>query len=348
MVELYGRNWTRQEALAHSGSFAQFAGVRLMTLEDGVERGVRMLEFRTGTGLSFTVMVDRGMDIGDCAYRGMAIGWNSAAGFKHPGLANIEGEDGLGWLRSFSGLLATCGLDHVLFMDDEPADHYIFDPRKTVHHSIHGRIAFLPGRLTGYGERWDGDRCTLWCEGEVAQGAVFAENLVLIRRIEVEVGTNAIRLTDRVENRGFYDTPHMVLYHFNIGHPVLDAGSRYIAPIDEVLWAVHGGDRYRAQGVGYRTMTGPLTDFHEQVWEHKIGGDGEGTTTTALVNDRLGLGVAVTWRLDQLPCLIQWAEPAGRPIHARDRADHEPHSGPWRRTRPGRVDHAQTRRDPPV
>ena len=33
--------------------------VRLMTLGDGLERGIRMLEFRTGTGLRFTVLVDR-------------------------------------------------------------------------------------------------------------------------------------------------------------------------------------------------------------------------------------------------------------------------------------------------
>ena len=49
---------------------SQFAGVRLMTLGDGVERGIRMLEFRTGTGLRFTVLVDRALDIADCEYQG--------------------------------------------------------------------------------------------------------------------------------------------------------------------------------------------------------------------------------------------------------------------------------------
>ena len=95
---------------------SQFAGVRLMTLGDGVERGVRMLEFRTGTGLRFTVLVDRALDIADCEYRGAAIGWHSPSGFRHPGLHEYEGEGGLAWLRSFSGLIVTCGLDHILFM----------------------------------------------------------------------------------------------------------------------------------------------------------------------------------------------------------------------------------------
>jgi len=36
---------------------SQFAGVRLMTLGDGVERGIRMLEFRTGHRSPFTALV---------------------------------------------------------------------------------------------------------------------------------------------------------------------------------------------------------------------------------------------------------------------------------------------------
>jgi hypothetical protein len=43
-----------------------------MTLGDGVERDVRMLEFRTGSGLRFTVSVDRAFDIADCEFKGQA------------------------------------------------------------------------------------------------------------------------------------------------------------------------------------------------------------------------------------------------------------------------------------
>ena len=141
MVELYGGQRSRRNLAAHAGSFSQFAGVRLMTLGDGVERGIRMLEFRSGTGLRFTVLIDRAFDIADCEYRGMAIGWHSPAGFKHPGLNDYEGEGGLGWMRSFSGLLVTCGLDQILFMNEEPGDHYVYGPRKTIRHGLHGRIA---------------------------------------------------------------------------------------------------------------------------------------------------------------------------------------------------------------
>lgn len=306
MVELFGRTYTRREVAERSGMLSQFAGVRLMTLGDGVERGIRMLEFRTGSGLRFTVLVDRAMDIGDCDHNGRAIGWHSPTGFRHPGLHEYEGEDGLAWTRSFSGLLATCGLDHILGGEEVPADEYNYPRRATVVHSLHGRISTIPARLTGYGEAWHGDDCVLWAEGMVQQSTVFGEDLHLIRRIEADVGGNEIRIRDRVVNHGFYRTPHMYFYHVNVSHPLLDEGARYVAPIRDVVWASHNGEAYRRQGVGYRTMSGPRAGFREQVWEHELAPDAKGRTSVALMNDRLGLGFEVVTRKDQFPCLYQW------------------------------------------
>ena len=132
VVTLYGDAMSRRTLAERTGSLSQFAGVQLSTLGDGVERGVRRLEFRTGTGLRFTVLIDRAMDIAECEHAGRAVGWHSPSGFRHPGLHDYEGEGGLGWFRSMSGLSITCGLDHTLFMHDDPAAHYFYGPRKTV------------------------------------------------------------------------------------------------------------------------------------------------------------------------------------------------------------------------
>lgn len=305
MVKLYGKELTRRDTEELSGQLGHAAGVRSMVLSDGLERGIRMLEFRAGTGLRFTVLVDRAMDIADCEHSGCAIGWHSPAGFRHPGLHEYGGEGGLGWLRSFSGLMVTCGLDHTLFMYEAPADNYVYGPRETAAHSLHGRVGTIPARLTGYGERWDGDRCFLWAEGVVTQGAVFGEHLELRRRIEVEVGTDTIRLHDEVANRGFYRTPHMYCYHINVGHPVLEKGARYLAPIRDVVWAAHEKE-YQQQGVGYRNLPGPQHGFHEQVWQHELAADADGKVPVALVNDRLGLGLMITTSKDQFPCQYEW------------------------------------------
>jgi hypothetical protein len=156
MPTLYGRDLTRQELMRQFGDASQVFGVRLATLGDGVERGVRVLQFRAGNGLTFDILIDRGFDLGSLEYRGAALGFHSPTGFRSPWLHNADGEAGLGFLRSFSGLLNTCGLDHVMGPETEPADHYNYPFRKTIIHGMHGRIAFTPGRLGGYGTRWDG------------------------------------------------------------------------------------------------------------------------------------------------------------------------------------------------
>jgi hypothetical protein len=309
MPKIYGEALDRRSIEQRSGSLAQFAGVRLMELSDGVERGIRLLEFRTGTGLRFTVLIDRALDIAECEFQGAAIGWHSPTGFRHPGLHEYEGEGGLAWLRSFSGLLVTCGLDHILFMHSDNAEQYHYSPRKTVDSSLHGRIGMIPGRLLAYGERWEGNECILFCEGSVQQAAVFAEDLVLLRRIETRVGSNEITLHDRVVNHGFYRTPHMFCYHINVGYPVVAEGSRYLAPLKHVIWAAHEKN-YRSQNVGYWRFPRPQRNFHEQVWENWMAADADGKVPVAVVNENFnrgaGIGFLVETNKNEFPCQFEW------------------------------------------
>jgi len=98
----------------------------------------------------------------------------------------------------------------------------------------------------------------------------------------------------------------MLFYHVNVGHPVLDEGARYLAPISDVMWASHAGDAYEKQKVGYRTVPGPQENFREQVWQHETSADPSGAVPVAIVNDRIGLGFEVETKKAQLPCLYQW------------------------------------------
>src|SRR6266853_354549 len=108
-----GKATTRRDLMRRIGRLEQVAGVRLVTLGDGSERGVRVLEFRTGTGFSYDVVVDRAFDIGRCEHSGRALAWQSPVGFSGPWYYE---PDGLGFFRTFGGgLLTTCGLDHTLF-----------------------------------------------------------------------------------------------------------------------------------------------------------------------------------------------------------------------------------------
>lgn len=309
MPTLFGRFFTRAELERHVGDTPQLFGVDLLEHQDGVERGVRLLRFRTGSGLSFDVLVDRAMDLAGLDWRGVPLGWHSPTGFRSPWLHEHDSEDGIGWLRSFSGLVNTCGLDHTMGAEEESAAHYNYAARKRVRHGLHGRVAYIPARLTSYGARWEGDRCRLHAEGEVRQAAMYGEFLVLQRRIEAEVGSDSVTVLDTVTSRGFHPTPHALLYHVNIGFPVLTAEARLVAPLRRTLFATHGG----TAAIGGIEQAAPGSGVVERVYEHEVATDAEGGSFAALVNPAFawpggerGLGFVVAWDARTLPAFYQW------------------------------------------
>lgn len=310
MPKLFGKDWHRKDLIRQFGDTSQIFGVRLVTCDNGPERGLRVLEFDTGTGFRFDVLVDRCMDIGSMKLGPASIGWHSPTGFRHPWLHEVDSEGGLGFLRSFSGFMNTCGLDHVLGGAEESAEHYNYPYRSKITHGIHGRSAFTPAHLTGYGADWDGDECTLWAEGEIRQVAMFAENLRLIRRIEAKVGESSVEIHDRVVNQGYYRTPHMLLYHVNIGWPVLDDGAELLAPIESTPFTAHDPDE---TDVDYRFQTAPLDGFREQVYAHDVRAEPDDLVPAGLINRRFdwgngskGLGFLMQYYKSELPCLLQW------------------------------------------
>lgn len=297
-MRLWDRSYPAAEVRRRVGTFDQVAGVRLVTLSDGSERGVRVLEFRTGGGLSFDVVVDRCMDIGRCEWRGVPLSWLSSTGWPGPWFREPQG---LGFLRTFGGgLLTTCGLDHALFPASDTAAQYHYPPWTTEDYGLHGRASTIPARLTGYGERWEGDEMVLWATGEVVQTSALGENLVLTRRIEARAGSPAIQISDEVTNRGYATTPHMCLYHVNVGFPVLDEGAQIVAPVSTVEPA---GDYPEA---GHDVMDPPTPGYEERVFQYSLHAEAGGTVPVALVNRGLGLGFYQVFRQDQLPFHFVW------------------------------------------
>jgi uncharacterized protein DUF4432 len=299
MPELWGEPRSRSELLRRVGRLEQVAGVRLVTLGDGIERGVRVLEFRTGGGFEFDVLVDRAFDIGRAELAGRPLAWLAAPGVVAPWYYEAEG---WGWFRAWGGgLVVTCGLDHTMGPTEDSALQF-HQPHmfERVPYGLHGRVGGLPARLVGYGEAWAGDACTLWAEGEVRQASVFGEELILRRRIEAEVGGTRLVIRDRVENVGHSAVTHMLLYHCNVGFPVVDEGSELLVPSDATRtdpWDTVSG---------YRTLTAPRPDFQEACFYERALAEPSGLRPAGIVNRRLGIGFYQVSRAEQLPELMLW------------------------------------------
>ncbi len=201
-------------------------------------------------------------DIGRCQQKGRSLAWTGRPGFTGPWFYEPEG---LGFLRSFgAGLLTTCGLDHAFAAAEDTAEQYHYPAKPVERYGLHGRVSGIPARLAAYGEEWRGDECVLYAEGEVLQAAVFGEQLLLRRRIEARVGESRPSIRDQVVNVGYDTTPHMLLYHVNLGWPVVDEGSELLAPAT----AVRARGDYQADGYGL--LHGPVSGYVEQVFEHDL------------------------------------------------------------------------------
>ena len=165
----------------------------------------------------------------------------------------------------------------------------------------------IPARLAGYGERWDGDDCVLWCEGVVTQATVYGENLELTRRIEVTAGTNEISIRDRSRQpRLLPDAAHVPA---TTSTSVIRSSPKDRATLHRLPMSC--GPRMQATPIGaracgYRTMAAPRENFPEQVWQHEVGVNDHGEAPVAIVNDALGIGFEVVSRKDQFPCMLQW------------------------------------------
>jgi hypothetical protein len=299
MPTLYGRFWTRDELLRHIGAIHQLAGIRDMHLAAGRAAGVRAVEFNCGDGFRFTVLPDRCLDIPHLEYRGVPLVWCSRNGVVAPAYFDPRGSE---WLRSFSGgLLTTCGLRQV----GQPC---VDDGEEL---GLHGRIGNTPAEEVAVSEGWEGDDFVLAVSGTMRETRVFSEDLRLSRTIRARMGERSLILHDRVENRGSARSPFMLLYHVNVGFPVLDEHARMIVADRAVE---PKDDLSRTHLAECRTYGPPDPAWSEHNFWHDVQPDAEGRCAAALVNEHLdlpfgrGLGLRICWRRDQLWNLVHWKQ----------------------------------------
>merc|ERR1711881_634286 len=99
---------------------------------------------------------------------------------------------------------------------------------------LHGRVSNIPATNVWADTRWEGDRYSIWVQGKVRETSVFGTNLERTRRITTELGSNSVKIEDIIENIGWQQSPLMILFHINVGWPILGANSELIAPSERV------------------------------------------------------------------------------------------------------------------
>jgi hypothetical protein len=286
-------NFNKRQILRYVGDYSQLFGIKEYTLSGGKSKGVKAFDVRNGSGLEFTVLADRCLDIAGLSFNGTNCSYTSKTGIVAP---EYYEEDRTGFLRSFSaGFLTTCGLRNVGSPCEVNGEPF----------SLHGRISNSPAEEVCATTEWVDNVPVLTISGKMRETRLFGENLILRRKITCKFGENKITIQNMVENLGFRKEALMLLFHFNMGYPLLDEDAVLVTPPVKLTPRDQEAEKGKTT---YGQSQKPTHDYQEQVFYHNLKGDQNGATSVALINKKLELGVAIHFNKNQLFNFTQWKQ----------------------------------------
>ena len=290
-MKLWGRQYTQQELMRYFGTMENVAGIRRLMHEEGKGKGISQYDVWTGTGLRFAVLIDKGLDLGSCEFQGIPIALRTPVGEVGPHYYDPRGDE---WLRTFGGgLLVSCGLTHLGSPDVDGGEAL----------GQHGRIHNEPAFEVGASTQWENGEYVLRIRGKVREAKTMRGSLLRTREITAIAGQNKIRIHDTVHNEDFEPAPLMVLYHINVGHPILDQDAIFVADSSEVI---PRDEVAQADLANYNHYSAPTQGYPDTVFYHAIKPQADGFAQASIVNPKLGMGLKVRYSAASLPNFVQW------------------------------------------
>jgi hypothetical protein len=273
---------------------AQIAGITEKTLAKGKAKGITCYEVRTGSGLEYTLVPDKCLDILDLRYKGHNISFLAKNGLvASPYGYPLENEFDVYWT---AGMLCTCGLMNIGTDCREKSGKY---------HPLHGRIGMIPAEQSAARAFWEGDCYKLEASAVMRESMMGQENLSLHRTIASSFESTDLTIEDTVVNNEASVAQYMMLYHFNFGFPFISEDTKLIFPKEKT--AIEA----RTEGArpGLKTwdrLGSPVDESPEEVFFHHPESGADGLVRVRLENRKLGIGVALSYDGSTLPVLAQW------------------------------------------
>ncbi len=266
------------------GHDSQLFGVEEHRLVGGKGDGMRLFEVNNGKGLEITVSPDRAGDITRLRFKGVNLSYMTPCGYVAPAYYDRTGNH---WLESFTaGFLTTCGLQNAGVPCEDQGNAY----------PMHGTIANQPCEHAYWTQ--EGDKLVI--HTLTKDETIFATKLRMERKILVSTQENTFEIVDTITNTGDREEPFMVLYHMNMGYPLLDEDSEITIASDEV----HPRDDHAANDVAnWMRMQKPTAGYQERCYFHKfIGNKGY----ARIYQPKLNIGLSMQYDSQDLDCFTQW------------------------------------------
>ncbi len=268
------------------GDLAQIRGAEEFILQNaGKGSGMRLLYVRNGLGLEAFISLDRAGDVVRVNFKGDNIGWLSPCGFVAPQYFDIENKT---FLSSFTGgFFTTCGLTNV-GVECVDGDEVL---------PMHGNISNTPAKLVSVEETDEGLTVKLL----VKDGKLFGTKLVLKREFFFSYRENVFTLKDTVQNVGDIESPYMILYHCNMGYPLLQESA-----VVKIPGKVTPRDEEAAKYLDSALqMEAPQDNFAERCYYYEVE-EKNGFANAGIFNNKIGKGLVLSYDKKALPRFTQW------------------------------------------
>lgn len=265
------------------GNELQIYGVTEMRLMGGKADGMRMLSVRNGSGLEFEISLDRCGDISRLTFKGDNMGYFAPCGYVSPKYYDNVGN---GFLKSFTaGFFTTCGLTAV-------GSPCVDDGEEL---PLHGTISNTP--CDNYSHYIENDEIHIRLT--VREASLFSHKLVLEREYVCPLFKNEISLTDRIKNVGSDDTPLEVLYHCNMGYPLLSENAEVKIPSLDVK---PRNDHAKDGMDNCLKVENPQRGYEEKCYYHSL----SGKTCVSIYNKDINKGLNIKYDTAELPFFTEW------------------------------------------
>ncbi len=279
------QNWNERRTMnPYIGHDSQLYGIEEHRLVGGKGDGMRLYEVNNGKGMMLTVSPDRNGDITRLMYKGMNLSYLSPCGYVAPAYYDSIGSN---WLNSFTaGFLTTCGLQAV----GSPCE----DAGEVL--PLHGSIANIPCEQAF----WTEEKGELVIHTVTKDETIFGRKLRLSRKLRVSTEENRFLIEDTVANTGDRVEPFEILYHMNIGYPLLDEDSILTIPSVDV----QPRDSHAAEDIAnWMHMEKPTLGYQERCYFHKFAGR-EGMASIYQSKDEIGL--TISFDAAELDGFVEW------------------------------------------
>lgn len=265
----------------------QIRGAEQYTLKGGKGEGMNFVYARNGLGLELWISTDRCADLSRVTYNGKNMSYTSPCGQVAPAYYD---RTGINFLKSFNaGFFTTCGFDG--------AGGPCVDQGEEI--GLHGRIGNTPALLDGIFENDKALNITF----TVRDCTIFGRKFVLRRTYTLSYTENSFKVNDSVTNFGDNSEPFCLLYHCNMGYPLLSENSVVRFP-NTKIWA---NDKEAIDNIDTALiMEKPQANYNERCYFFDAKVKDDGFVSNGIFNPDIDAGLVMTYKKEQLPCLTEW------------------------------------------